>query len=96
MYSVNKMERLDRQFETILNEETKLLLSKVVENVMSTRKAFGLTKAEVSRRCRIGQALLAKFEGNNMDNVELKTLVRLAAGLGLQVNISLSPFKATQ
>lgn len=94
MDTLSKSKRLDRKFETDLTVKTKNLMSRLSKDLVNVREAFGLNQAELVRRCRIDQPALSKIEGGNIENVELKTLVRLAMGLGLQLNISLTPINA--
>ena len=57
------------------------------------RKGGGLTQKELSERTGIAQADISKLENGNA-NPSLRTLQRLAAGMGMQVKIEFIPAPA--
>ena len=56
-------------------------------------KLSGLTQKELSERTGIAQADISKLENGNA-NPSLRTLQRLAAGMGMQVKIEFNPAPA--
>ena len=62
----------------------------VIQAMIDARKASGLTQKELADRTGIAQADISKLENGN-GNPSLKTLQRLAQGMGMQLQVSFSP-----
>ena len=62
----------------------------LVQAMIDARKTSGLTQKELSERTGIAQADISKLENGNA-NPSLRTLQRLAAGMGMQVKIEFVP-----
>lgn len=62
----------------------------IVQALIDARKRSGLTQKELSERTGIAQSDISKLE-NGDGNPSLKTLQRLAAGMGMQVKIEFRP-----
>ena len=58
----------------------------IVQAMIDARKASGLTQKELSDKTGITQADISRLERGNA-NPSLQTLRRLAAGMGMRVNI---------
>lgn len=72
-------------------------MSEVVENngsimyvLISARRKAGLTQKELSRRTGIAQGDISKLEHGN-SNPSVKTLQRLAEGMGMILRIDFVP-----
>lgn len=65
-----------------------------MQALIDARKSTGLTQKELSERTGIAQADISKLEKGN-GNPSLRTLQRLAAGMGMQIKIEFEPIKAT-
>ena len=65
----------------------------VVQAIIDARKNAGLTQKELSERTGIAQGDISKLENGNA-NPSLRTLQRLAAGMGMQVKIEFIPASA--
>ena len=65
----------------------------IIQAMIDARKFSGLTQQELSRRTGIAQADISKLENGNA-NPSLRTLQRLAAGMGMQVKIEFQPIKS--
>ena len=65
----------------------------LVQAMIDARKVSGLTQNELSERTGIAQADISKLENGNA-NPSLRTLQRLAAGMGIQVKIEFIPAPA--
>ena len=62
----------------------------IVQAMIDARKESGLTQKQLSERTGIAQADISKLEsGNGIPSV--KTLQRLAAGMGMRVKIEFQP-----
>ena len=61
--------------------------------IAQARRERGLTQKELSERTGIAQADISKLENGNA-NPSLRTLQRLAAGMGMQVKIEFIPAPA--
>ena len=62
----------------------------IVQAIIDARKASGLTQKELAERTGIAQSDISKLEGGNA-NPSIKTLQRLAAGMGMTMKIEFRP-----
>ena len=62
----------------------------IMQAMIDARKSVGLTQKQLSERTGIAQADISKLEGGTA-NPSLKTLQRLAAGMGMRVKIDFLP-----
>ena len=65
----------------------------VIEAMLKARKESGLTQKQLSERTGIAQTDISKLERGNA-NPSLRTLQRLAAGMGMKVKIEFVPASA--
>ena len=62
----------------------------IVQAMIDARKESGLTQKQLSERTGIAQPDISKLESGN-GNPSVKTLQRLAAGMGMRVKIEFQP-----
>ena len=62
----------------------------IVQAMLDARKASGLTQKELADKTGIAQGDISKLE-NGSANPALKTLQRLAAGMGMQLKLEFVP-----
>ncbi|MCD7858579.1 MAG: helix-turn-helix domain-containing protein [Firmicutes bacterium] len=62
----------------------------LMKAMIEARKETGLTQKQLSERTGISQSDISKFESGN-GNPSVKTLRRLAAGLGMNLRIEFQP-----
>lgn len=62
----------------------------VIQAMVNARKETGLTQKELSDRTGIAQADISKLENGNA-NPSLRTLQRLADGMGMKLKLELVP-----
>lgn len=62
----------------------------VVQAMIDARRASGLTQKELSERTGIAQGDISKLENGNA-NPSIRTLQRLAAGMGMTLKIEFTP-----
>lgn len=62
----------------------------IIQAMIDARKASGLTQKELSERTGIAQSDISKLE-NGSANPSIKTLQRLAAGMGMTMKIEFLP-----
>ncbi|MBR4474499.1 MAG: helix-turn-helix transcriptional regulator [Oscillospiraceae bacterium] len=62
----------------------------IVQAMIDARRESGLTQKQLSERTGIAQADISKLESGN-GNPSIKTLKRLAAGMGMRVKIEFQP-----
>lgn len=62
----------------------------IIQAIIDARKASGLTQKELSEKTGIAQSDISKLE-NGSANPSIKTLQRLAAGMGMTVKIEFQP-----
>lgn len=62
----------------------------IIQAMIDARTKAGLTQKQLSERTGIAQADISKLERGNA-NPSLRTLRRLAAGMGMQVKIEFQP-----
>ncbi len=67
----------------------------VRQDLIQLREQRGLTQVELAKRVGMTQSVIARLESPKTGNVELKTLVRVAAALGARVRIAFEPMPAT-
>ena len=65
----------------------------IIQAMIDARKSTGITQQELARRTGIAQADISKIENGNA-NPSIKTLQRLAAGMGMRVKIEFQPLHA--
>ncbi len=64
----------------------------IMQAMIDARRASGLTQKQLSERTGIAQADISKLESGNA-NPSLKTLQRLAAGMGMKVKVEFMPVR---
>lgn len=64
----------------------------LVQAMIDARKVSGLTQKQLSERTGIAQTDISKLERGNA-NPSLRTLQRLAAGMGMKIKIEFVPAK---
>ena len=62
----------------------------IIQAIIDARKKSGLTQKELSERTGIAQADISKLENGNA-NPSLRTLKRLAAGMGMKIKLDFYP-----
>ena len=65
----------------------------IIQAMIDARKDAGLTQQELAKRTGIAQSDISKLERGNA-NPSLRTLQRLAAGMGMKVKIEFVPASA--
>ena len=64
----------------------------IIQAMSDARKASGLTQKQLSEKTGITQGDISKLENGNA-NPSLRTLRRLAEGMGMKLDISFTPVK---
>ncbi len=64
----------------------------LMQAMIDARKSSGLTQKQLSERTGIAQSDISKLESGN-GNPSLRTLERLARGMGMRVQIEFKPLK---
>lgn len=62
----------------------------IIQAMINARKASGLTQQQLAEKTGIAQADISKLE-NGSANPSLRTLRRLAAGMGMQLKLEFVP-----
>lgn len=62
----------------------------IIQAIIDARKRSGLTQRQLAEKTGIAQADISKLENGN-GNPSLRTLRRLAAGMGMKVKLEFSP-----
>lgn len=62
----------------------------IIKAFIDARKHSGLTQKQLSERSGIAQSDISKLENGNA-NPSLRTLKRLAAGMGMKIKIDFEP-----
>lgn len=71
--------------------EEELASINVAQDLVALRESRGLSQAQLAGRLGITQSAIAQLESAQPKNVELRTLVRVAAALGAHVDVSIRP-----
>ena len=62
----------------------------IMQAMIDARKSSGLTQKQLAEKTGIAQADISKLESGNA-NPSLRTLQRLAAGMGMRIKIGFEP-----
>ena len=62
----------------------------IMQAMIAARKSSGLTQKQLSEKTGIAQADISKLESGSA-NPSLRTLQRLAAGMGMRIKIEFQP-----
>ena len=62
----------------------------IMQAMIDARRSSGLTQKQLSEKTGIAQADISKLESGNA-NPSLRTLQRLAAGMGMRIKIGFEP-----
>lgn len=62
----------------------------IIQAMIDARKHSGLTQKQLAERTGIAQSDISKLENGNA-NPSLRTLKRLAAGMGMKIKLEFSP-----
>ena len=63
----------------------------IMQAMIDARKSSGMTQKQLSEKTGIAQADISKLESGSA-NPSLRTLQRLAAGMGMRITIEFQPF----
>ena len=99
-----RKKKIDTSFDNFLQEQLKNPEIKaeydalepefaLVQALIDAREQSGLTQQQLSARTGIAQSDISKFENGN-GNPSLKTLRRLAAGMGMRLKVQFEPLAA--
>lgn len=64
----------------------------IMQAIIDARKLSGLTQKQLSEKTGIAQADISKLESGNA-NPSLRTLQRIAAGMGMRIKIEFQPIR---
>ena len=64
----------------------------IKQAMIDARKASGITQKELAERTGIAQSDISKLE-NGSGNPSLRTLQRLAAGMGMKLQLAFTPIQ---
>ncbi len=64
----------------------------IMQAIIDARKASGLTQKELAERTGIAQGDISKLE-NGSANPSIRTLQRLAAGMGMKLQVGFTPVR---
>lgn len=64
---------------------------RVAQDLVALRESRGLSQAQLARRVGVTRSAIAQLESAQADNIELRTLVRVAAAVGAHVDVSIRP-----
>src|ERR1700681_2155556 len=71
--------------------EAELASINVAQDLVALRESRGLSQVQLAARLGITQSAVAQLESAQPKNVELRTLVRVAAALDAHVDVSIRP-----
>ncbi len=81
-----KNENIKREYDALEPEFA------IIQAMIDARKETGLTQKELSERTGIAQGDISKLENGNA-NPSLRTLQRLAEGMGMQLKVEFVPVR---
>ena len=75
--------------------EEELAAINVAQDLVALRESRGLSQLQLATRLGITQSAIAQLESAQPKNVELRTLVRVAAALGAHVDVTIRAGRQT-
>jgi transcriptional regulator with XRE-family HTH domain len=78
-----------------VDQRTKATLTKLGAKIRAARQAAGLSQAQLAERISMDRENYAKIERASI-NVTVETLVRIAHGIGVRLEIDLVPSPASE
>jgi len=81
--------RQSSAFEAKVAEE--LAAINVAQDLVALRESRGQSQAQLAARVGISRSAIARLESAQPGNIELRTLVRVAAALGAHLDVSVRP-----
>ena len=76
--------------------EEELAAINVAQDLVALRESRGLSQTQLADRLGVTQSAIAQLESAQPKNVELRTLVRVAAALGAHVDVSIRPARQSK
>lgn len=78
----------DGEQKILIEAQQKDTRKSVIDQYVSYRKKLGMTQAELARRAGVPRTNITRFEGGSY-NPSLEMMVRIAAALGMKLQIEL-------
>ena len=69
--------------------EVKANMEALQQSLRALRQERGLTQVQLGDMVGVSQPFISQLERGHIENIEIKTLMRLAAALGASVDVSL-------
>lgn len=87
---MNRVDAWHEEYQADVDYRLSVTLLQTLEQLAAAMARQGVSHAELARRMGVNKAVISRVM-NGPDNVTLKTLVRMAHHLNLQVLVMLSP-----
>ena len=81
---------IGRTLESMSNVTHTVEADEIIQALIDARRASGMTQKELSKLTGIAQGDISKLEKGNA-NPSLRTLIRLAEGMGMQLKVEFCP-----
>ena len=85
-----RMKSIGRTLEPMSNVPHTVETNDIIRALIEARRASGMTQKELSDLTGIAQGDISKLETGNA-NPSLRTLIRLAEGMGMQLKVEFCP-----
>ena len=85
-----RMKSIGRALEPMSNVPHTVETNDIIRALIEARRASGMTQKELSDLTGIAQGDISKLETGNA-NPSLRTLIRLAEGMGMQLKVEFCP-----
>ena len=85
-----RMKLIGRALEPMSNVTHTVETDEIIQALIEARRASGMTQKELSEITGIAQGDISKLEKGNA-NPSLRTLIRLAEGMGMQLKVEFCP-----
>ena len=85
-----RMKLIGRALEPMSNVTHTAHADEIIQALIEARRASGMTQKELSELTGIAQGDISKLEKGNA-NPSLRTLIRLAEGMGMQLKVEFCP-----
>ena len=84
-------EELERDADLAARVDADLTRLRVEQDLIVLREEQGLSQRELARRIGVSQPVIARIEAGTVQNLQLRTLLKIASALDGQVDITIRP-----
>ena len=84
-------EKLEQDADLAARVDAELTRLRVEQDLIVLREEQGLSQRDLARRVGVSQPVIARIEAGTVQNLQLRTLLKIASALDGQVDITIRP-----